>query len=153
MRSLRAVLIAAFVAVTALVGSSGSLLAASGNGNAEPWRYPFAWDYCWNGGGPTEYCFDMNGQMVVTEFADGSSFATITSRQTTVIKENGVVVGQVAETQVDKSKFDGFGQVYLQSIAHTRSTTADGEKCVITSVLKIVDFQVVVDAWNGPGCN
>lgn len=150
----RAILTASMLALVALAGSSPATFAASGAASssaAAPSKYDFAWEYCWDGGS-TDYCFDMNGRMVVTEFADGSSFATITSRQTTNIYENGVLVGTVAETALDRSAFDGFGQVSLQSVAHTNSTY-QGEKCVITSVLRIVDFEVVLDHWNGPGCN
>jgi hypothetical protein len=146
----RALVTASVLSLAALAGSSPTTFAASDKA-AAPWKYDFAWDYCWDGG-TTDYCFDMKGRMVVTEFPDGSSFATITSRQTTRIFEDGVLVGTVSENELDRSVFDGFGEVSLQSVAHTNSTY-EGEKCVITTVLKKVDFDIVLNHWNGPGCN
>jgi len=149
MRFVRAFLTASLVAIVALGGSSASAFAASDNA-AAPWRYDFGWEYCWDGGS-TDYCFDMKGNLHVTEFTDGSSFATINARQTTKVYENGILVATVVENTLDRSMFDGFGEVSMLSVAHTRVTGAD-QQCVFTTILKKVDFEIVLDHWSGPGC-
>lgn len=146
----RALVTASVLSLAALAGSSPATFAASDKA-AAPWKYDFAWDYCWDGG-TTDYCFDMKGRLHVTVLPNGTERATITAKQTTTIYENGVLVGTSVDSSLDKSVYVDGGQVYLHTVAHTNSTYM-GEKCVITTVLKKVDFEIVLDHWNGPGCN
>jgi hypothetical protein len=52
----------------------------------------------------------------------------------------------------DRTMFVEGGQAEPQSVVHTRSTFGD-QTCISSAVLKITDFEVVLDRWNAPDCS
>jgi hypothetical protein len=134
-----------------LFGSMASTAFAASGTPADPGRYTFGDDYCFVDVNAT-YCFEQDGQLHFVTTPDGRDLATINYRERTLIYQNGELIGESREVSVDKSIFEAGGLVTMTGVSHTNSRYGD-VKCVITSVLKIVDFQVVVDHWNAPDCS
>ncbi|MFL5680294.1 MAG: hypothetical protein ACJ77B_06810 [Chloroflexota bacterium] len=120
-------------------------------GGAQPGRYTFGDDYCFVDGSST-YCFEQDGSVHSVVTPDGREIGTINFRQTTTFFENGVYVGESRQVSVDKLVFDADGRTSFTSVSHTNTRLGD-TKCVLTTVLKIVDFEVQVDHWNAPACS
>ena len=143
-RSLGAVVFALLV-MTA--GSSAAL--ASGDG-AETGRYTIDDEWCFDDV-VLQYCFDVDGFVRYTATPDGRELATMNVRNRTVVFENGVVVGSSDVRSIDTSVYEDGAQVRTQSVVKTRVSFGD-QTCVSTLVFKMVDYEVIVDRWNGPDC-
>ena len=57
-----------------------------------------------------------------------------------------------AENALDRTVFEDGGQASMHSVAHTRAWGGDGS-CVVTAILRIVDYEIVVDKWLSPVCS
>jgi hypothetical protein len=144
----RSILTSGALALFVLATAASAAFAA---GPAEPYRYTFGDDYCFVDVNMT-YCFEQDGALHFVETPDGRSLATINHRQITRFYQNGQLVGESREVSVDKSLFEDGGLGTFQTVSHTN--TRYGEvKCVLTTVLKIVDYEVEVDHWNSPECS
>jgi hypothetical protein len=148
MRSpLRSILASSIVAVALLAIGTTSALA----GNATPGRYTFGDAWCFDDV-VLQYCFDNQHTLQVVEFADGDSFARISSRERTVVYRNGAVVAESLEISNDRSVFLDGGLASMHTVSHVRYA-GDGVTCSSTYLLKITDYELQIDRWNGPGCS
>ena len=146
--TLRRLIASAALAVVAL---STGVAAVAAAGPAETGRYTFGDDYCFVDVNMT-YCFEQQGALHFVVTPDGRDLATITWRQTTRFIQNGQLVGESRQVSVDKSVFEEGGLGTFQTVSHTN--TRFGEvKCVLTTVLKMQDYEIVVDHWNAPDCS
>jgi hypothetical protein len=132
-----------------LVASAVPAAFAAGS-PAENGRYTFGDDYCWSGGSWT-YCFEQEGssQFVITP--DGREMANTVFRQRTLAYHDGQLVGESSEISFDRSVWEDGGLGTFHVVEHTKAEW-DGQTCVLTTVLKKIDYEIVVDHWNGPGC-
>jgi hypothetical protein len=144
--SLRSLLSAAALAVAALLVAASAVFAST----ASPGRFTVDDAWCFDDV-VLQYCFDQHYTVQFVDFADGDGWVKITGRATTDIYRDGVLVGTSRTVSNDRSVYVDGGQANLHTVEHTRSSF-DGETCVITTVLRITDFEVVLDKWNGPGC-
>ena len=148
MRSaLRSIGAIVFALLDMTAGSSAALAAGDG---AETGRYTIDDAWCFDDV-VLQYCFEVDGFVRYTATPDGRELATIHVRNRTVVYENDVVVGTSDVRSIDKSVYEDGGQVSTQSIVKTRATFGE-QTCVSTVVFKMVDYEVVVDTWNGPDC-
>jgi hypothetical protein len=149
MRStLRSAVTAGLFAVFALVAGSASF--APSVSAADTGRFEIDDEWCFQDV-VLLYCFEIDGSVQWVTTSDGRDRATIQARQTTVITNNGVLVGQSRQISLLKSLYVEGGRSDLFEVSHTNSTYGD-ETCVISAVLRITDFEVVLDHWKGPGC-
>jgi hypothetical protein len=149
MRSRSRSLAASLALAVLMLGSVAS--AAFAAGPAQPARYTFGDDYCFVDGSST-YCFEQSGSLQSVVTPDGRELGTINYRQTTTFFENGVYMGQSRQVSVDKLLFDVDGRTSYTTVSHTNTRLGE-TKCVLTTVLKIVDFEIQVDHWNAPVCS
>ncbi len=150
MRStLRSAVTAGLFAVLALVAGSASF--APSVSAAETGRFEIDDSWCFQDV-VLRYCFEIDGALHYVTTPDGRERATIVARQTTVITSDGVFVGRSREASLSRSLYVDGGRSDHFEVSHTKSTYGD-ETCVITAVLRITDFELVLDHWNGPGCN
>ena len=146
--TLRRVIVAAALAILTL---STGVAAVAAAGPAETGRYTFGDDYCFVDVNMT-YCFEQAGALHFVVTPDGRDVATINWRQTTRFYQNGQLVGESREVSVDKSLFEEGGLATFHTVSHTN--TRFGEiRCVLTTVLKMKDYEIVVDHWNAPDCS
>jgi hypothetical protein len=149
MRSiLRSTMAAGLFAVLTLVGASASF--APSASAAEPGRFQIDDAWCFQDV-DLRYCFEIDGSLHWVTTPDGRERVTIQARQTTVITDDGAFVGRSRDVSLTRSLYVEGGQSDHFGVSHTMSTYGD-ETCVITAVLKVTDFEVVLDHWNGPGC-
>jgi hypothetical protein len=135
MRSLTR-LVAPVLAATAIVlaGSSSALAAASPN------VIPIDQAWCFDDGS-TDYCFDMDGQVVFLDNTAGSS-VTITERVKTTVYEDGAYYGETFSTQLLRGVFGADGSVASQTVIHMR-TSGGKEDCTYHLVLHLADYEAV----------
>jgi putative hemolysin len=133
-----------------LVGTVASTAFAAA-GPAQPGRYTFSDDHCFADPSRT-YCFEQAGALHFVVTPDGREMATITARERTLVYENGVLVGESRTVSVDKALFEAGGLGTFTSVSHTNARFGD-VKCVLTTVLRVKDYEVVVDHWNAPDCS
>lgn len=148
---LRALFATAAVAALALGGTSAAL-ASSDNLPAFTERYNFDDEWCFDQGDYTD-CTVSHGDLVVTYTPNVRATARIHFRSNTVSYDNatGAEIATSRTTSLDKSVYvDGF-QSKTFEIEHSRYDGPLGT-CVATYKLTIVDYEVVVDRWLGPGC-
>ena len=136
-----------FAVLTLVAGSAGFAPSASA---AEPGRFQIDDAWCFQDV-DLRYCFEIDGSLHWVSTPDGRERATIQTRQTTVITDDGAFVGRSRVVGLSRSLYVDGGQSDHFDVSHTISTYGD-ETCVITAVLRITDFEVVLDHWNGPGC-
>jgi len=131
----------------ALAGASSALAAP-----ASVTILPLDDDWCFTSqyGGPT-YCFDVEGQATIVENEAGSKL-TVNQRLDTTVIENGVVVSEISEVSLLHSGYRADGSGATQEVLHTRVTWG-GETCTFATVLRIADFEVVVDHETEPVCH
>jgi hypothetical protein len=134
---------------TLLVAAVASTAFAAGP--AQPGRSTFSDDHCFVDVTFT-YCFEQDGALHFVVTPDGREMATITARERTLVYENGVLVGESRTVSVDKSLFEDGGLGTFTTVSHTNARFGD-VKCVLTTVLKVTDYEVVVDHWNAPDCS
>jgi hypothetical protein len=149
LRSLTRALTASALLATLLVGGAASTAFAAGS-PADNGRYTFGDDYCWEGGS-WKYCFEQDGSLTFVVTPDGTEMATIVFRQRTLSYFNGTLIGDSSEVSIDRSVWKDGGLSDFHIVEHTKAEF-DGQTCVLTTVLKQTDYEIVLDHWNGPGC-
>ena len=93
--------------------------------------------------GATTFCYDIDGSIHFVDSSAGSQYTLQKTVRTTKF-ENGVEVGKAFSTQVGRGTFQADGTVVIQTIINTRSTLA-GDSCTYRLVLRLVDYEAVVD--------
>jgi hypothetical protein len=148
MRSpLRSFLSASVLALAALLVAASATFA----GNASPGRFTVDDEWCFDDV-VLQYCFDQQYTVTFVDFSDGDGWVRITGREETDVYRDGALVGTTRTVSNDRAVYVDGGQAHLQSVVHTRSSY-DGQSCVVTNVLKITEFEVVLDHSNGPSCD
>lgn len=99
-------------------------------------------DWCFQDGS-TQYCFDVDGKAQFVDNQAGSS-VTINSITRTTVYESGAYAGESKSVQMFRGVFAADGTVTMQSNVHTRATSGD-ETCTYKMVLRIVDYEFVLD--------
>ena len=148
---LRLVLATAAVAALTLGGASAAL-ASSDKLPAFSERYEFHDEWCFDQGLWTD-CTVSDGTMVVTYSPNVRATARIHFRSDTIAYDNvtGEQIGTTKTHSLDKTVFeDGFRSKTF-TVEHTRYDGPLGT-CVATYKLVIVEYEVVVDRYLGPGC-
>lgn len=146
--------IAAIAVLTALVlGSAAStVLAASPSGTSatvDRYEYDDAW--CFDQG-PWTDCSVVNGTLAVTTTPDGRDIARINFRMLVRSYDpSGVQIGTTRTVSFDRTVFADGGQDETFSVTHTRAV-GDFGTCVSTYLFKIVDYELQLDRFTGPGC-
>jgi hypothetical protein len=119
-----------------LAGASSALAAAS------PSSASLDADWCFQDGS-TQYCFDVDGTVHYLDNKIGST-VTINGITRTTVYESGQYVGDSQSVEMFRGVFRADGTVVMQSLIHTRSTVGD-ESCTYHLVLRLVDYEAVVD--------
>ena len=145
--------LAATAALTALLLSATAVPAFAASGtNAEPSRYVFDDDWCFDDGWQVN-CFVTHGTLSVTVTPDGREMARIHFREDVhSFDESGVEIGSYQSHSLDRTVFANGGQDSTFEVSHVRSR-ADGSTCTYTYLLKIVDYELVKEELNGPSCS
>jgi hypothetical protein len=152
MRSLlRAV--AATAALTALLAAFAVTPALAAPGvNADTARYVFDDDWCFDDGW-TVNCFETRGTLSVTVTPDGREMGRIHFREDVHrFDQAGVEIGSYKVTSMDRTVFSEGGQDSTFTVSHERARS-DGQKCVFTYQLKIVNYELIKEQLNGPVCS
>ena len=146
----RSILAGAVLASLLVTGAGGTVLAGTANAPASD---GFAIDEEWCFEDVTlTYCFDIEGMVRFTSTAPGKSIVNIQERQDVVIYEDETIVGSYRTTTFDQLQMDDDGLFTVQSVGHTRSSDGD-VTCVSTVVMRIADYEVVVDKATVPSCH
>jgi hypothetical protein len=148
MRSFFRAVAASILALYVLGAASTAVLAAT---PAETGRYSIDDEWCFQDV-VLRYCFDFDGFVSYVALPDGRERVTIQARETTVVTRDGAVVGETREVSIDKTLFVDGGLSDMHTVTHAQASF-DDQTCTYTAVLKIGDYEVVLDQWNGPGCN
>jgi hypothetical protein len=148
---LRALFATAAVAALALGGASATL-AASDKLPAFTERYNFDDEWCFDQGDHTD-CTVSHGDLVVTYTPNVRATARIHFRSNTISYDNasGAEIATSRTTSLDKSVYEDGFQSKTFEVEHTRYDGPLGT-CVATYKLAIVDYEVIVDRFLGPGC-
>ncbi len=147
MRSpLRSLLASALFAVSVLGVAASGALAAS----ATPGRFTSSDAWCFDDV-VLQYCFDNQHTVRFIEFADGDGWVSISSREQTVVYRDGAIVGQSTTVSQDRSIYVDGGLATLREVSHTKYA-GEGVTCTSTYLLRITDFELQMERWNGPGC-
>jgi hypothetical protein len=134
-------LIAPVVAVAALVlGGASSALAA-----AQPSSASLDTAWCFQDAS-TQYCFDVTGTVKYLDNKAGSTVDVHSITRTTVY-ESGQYAGESRSVEFFRGVFQADGTVVLQSLIHTQSTVGN-EDCTYHLVLRLADYEAVVDHVN-----
>jgi hypothetical protein len=148
---LRAVAATAAVSALFLSVAAAPALAASGSA-AEPARYVFDDEWCFDDGW-TVNCFVTHGTLSVTITPDGREMARIHFREEVhTFDQAGVELGSYKVTALDRTVFSDGGQDKTFTVSHERARY-DGQKCVFTYHLTIVNYELVKELLNGPTCS
>jgi hypothetical protein len=137
MRKLFRLAVPVLAAAAIALGSGSTALAA-----ASPTILSLDANWCFEDG-VMRYCFDVDGQVHFLDNKAGSS-VTVNEITRTTYYQNGEYAGESMSVQMFRGVFQNDGTNVLQSLIHTRST-AFGEDCVYRMVLRISDYEVVVD--------
>lgn len=153
MRTLLRTLAATAVLSVLLLGGTTSALAGSPSGNgATPERYDFDSEWCFDQGAWVD-CTVVDAALFVTATPDGRVIARITFRQlTTSYDSTGAEIGTVRTVSFDRTVFAEGGQDSTFSVSHTRAV-GDFGTCVTTYLFKVVDYEIEMDMYTGPGCS
>jgi hypothetical protein len=152
MRTLARTLAATAVLSALLLGSAVSTtLAASPSANgASVARYDFDDAWCFDYG-PWYDCSTVDATLFVTITPNGRDLALIHFREVTrSFDPSGVEIGS-SRTVIFDRYLTAEGQDETFSVSHTRAQ-GDFGTCVSTYLFKIVDFDLVFERLNGPGC-
>jgi hypothetical protein len=145
--------IAATAALAALVVGAGAstVLAASPTGPASVERYNFDDEWCFDSGIYYD-CSIVDGTLAVTTTPDGRALARIHFReQVQRFDPSGVQIASMRTVSFDRTVFAEGGQDKTFSVSHSRAV-GDFGRCVSTYLLKIVDYELAFERYNGPGC-
>ena len=137
MRNALRLLIPVLTAAVIVLGSGSSVLAA-----ATPTKESLDANWCFTDVTRT-YCFDVDGTVHYLDNSAGSSL-TYTAITRTSFFEDGQYIGSSKSVETLRGVFANDGTVTMQTGIHTRSTV-DGEDCVYHLVLRLADYEVVVD--------
>jgi len=135
-----------------LLGTAASTaFAASPTGNAATLtRIDFDDAWCFDYGDRYD-CSIVDATLFVTTVPDGRDILRINFRE--LIKSfdaSGVQIGTTRVNSFQRSVYaDDTDQNF--SVTHTRAV-GDWGSCVSTYLFKVVDFQVQMDKYTGPGC-
>ncbi len=148
---LRTLATSAAVAVL-LLGTAATALAGSPTGNgATVERYDFDSEWCFDQG-PWVDCTVVDAALFVTSTPDGRDIARITFRQVvTSYDPSGAEIGSSRTVSFDRTVFSDGGQDSTFSVSHTRAV-GDFGTCVSTYLFKVVDYELEIDRYTGPGC-
>jgi hypothetical protein len=146
----RSVLAGAVLASLLVTGAAGTALGNTQNVRASD-GYAIDEEWCFEDVTLT-YCFDIEGMVRFVSTAPGKSIVNIQERQNVVIYEDDSIVGSYRTTTFDQLQMDDEGLFTVQSVGHTRSVDGD-VTCVSTVVMRIADYQVVVDKASVPNCH
>ena len=148
----RAFLAAAAMAATALTGSASVVAASSDNLPSFSERYEFDDAWCFDYGDVTD-CTVQHLTMVVQYKSSGDATLRLNERESIKTTDNatGLQVGATKLSSVDKTVFDDGFQSKTFTVRHVRYDGPEG-KCISTFQVKVVDFEVEVDRYLGPGC-
>jgi hypothetical protein len=126
------------IAAAALVlGGATSALAAGSASSAS-----LDASFCYPSGSTT-FCYDIDGSIHFVDSSAGSAY-TLEKQVRTTKFENGIAVGSAFSTQVGRGVFQADGTAVVDTIINTRSTL-DGEPCTYRLVLRLVDYEAVID--------
>ena len=149
---LRTVAVAAALAAVLGAGASTALAASATGNSASVARYDFDEAWCFDYGSSYD-CSVVDGSLFVTITPDGREIGRIHFRE--VVKTydpSGVQIGSTRVVALDRTVFADGGQNGTFSVSHTRAV-GDFGTCVVTYLLRIVDYDVQIDKYAGPGCN
>ena len=152
MRSvLRALFAMAAIAALALGGASAAL-ASSDKLPAFSERYEFHDEWCFDQGEWTD-CTVNGGTLVVTYNSNVRATARIHFHTDVISYDNvtGEQIGTTKSRSFDRTVFEDGFRTKTFTVEHTRYDGLRGT-CVVTYRLAIVDYEVVVDKYLGPGC-
>ncbi|MEW6224591.1 MAG: hypothetical protein AB1627_08160 [Chloroflexota bacterium] len=133
-----------------LAGASSALAGSSNAAGVTTLPLDDAWCFTSQYGGPT-YCFDVDGQATIVANGQGSKL-TVNERIRTTVIEDGVVVAEVTEVSLLHSTYDEDGDGAVQEVVHSRASWGS-QTCVFGTVLRIADFEVVVDHVTSVNCS
>jgi hypothetical protein len=152
MRSLLRALAATAALSALLLAAAATPAAAASGANAETARYVFDDDWCFDDGW-TKNCFVTHGILSVTVTPDGREMGRIHFREDVhTFDQAGVEIGSYKVTSLDRTVFADGGQDSTFTVSHERARY-DGQKCVFTYQLKIVDYELIKEQLNGPLCS
>jgi hypothetical protein len=134
---LRAPLAAVTLAALAIIGTTSAALAAE----TTKFTVHDAWTF---DDVALRYEFDMEHSVKFIDYADGDGRVVIKSTEHTDVYEGDQLVAVIDEVSKDKTAFVDGGQMNVTQKVKSIAV-ADGEECVYTATLRIVDFEVVVD--------
>ena len=126
------------VAAAALVLGGASSAFAAGSASSASLDDSFCYP-----SGTSTFCYDIDGAIHFVDSKAGSAY-TLEKRVTTTKIENGIEVGRAFSAQVSRGVFKADGTVVIDTITNTRSTL-DGEPCTYRLVLRLVNYEAVVD--------
>lgn len=145
MRPLARVLAPILAAATLALAGGSAALAAPGAA-AQPYVMDLHAEWCFDDAPGYLYCFDVEGKALFLDTRVGSS-VTITSRDHTVASKDGVVVGESTVVSLTRGVYQADGTVVMQDVTVTRADWL-GEACHYQAVLRIADYDLVVDHVN-----
>jgi ABC-type transport system substrate-binding protein len=148
----RAFLAAAAIAATALAGSASVAAASSDNLPSFSERYEIDDAWCFDYGDVTD-CTVQHITAVIQFKSSGDSTLRLSEKQSITTTDNatGLQVGSQKLTSVEKTVFEDGFQSKTWTIRHVRYDGPEGT-CISTYQVKVVDFEVQVDRFLGPGC-
>jgi hypothetical protein len=146
---------AATVALAALVlgtGASTALAASDPSAPASVARYDFGDSWCRDFGTQVD-CTVTDGTLSVTTTPDGREIATIHFRETvTSFDPDGTQIGTFKTSVFDRTVFADGGQDSTFTVSRYQGS-GPYESCHGSYLLKIVDYEVQVELFNGPYCS
>lgn len=149
MRSIIRSLAAGTLLAGLILGSTSATAFAAGAGASTS---TYAIDEAWCFDDVVQvYCFDIDGVVHFTATPDGQELGVITEREDVVIYRGGEVIGAYRTVTHDTFIYSD-DRFELQSVGHTRSVDGD-LTCVSTVVLRIADYELVVDHATAPACH
>ena len=147
--------LAATAALSALLLGAGasSAFAASDQGNpAHTYRYVFHDEWCFDQGATLD-CSIADGVVSSTTTPDGREIGRIHySLEVVTYDEGGAQVGTSSLRSFDRTVFTEGGQDSTFTIEHHR-VSGDGYDCSYGYKLSIVDYELQMEKYTGPGCN
>jgi hypothetical protein len=148
----RAFLAAAAIAATALAGSASVAAASSDNLPSFSERYEFDDAWCFDYGDVTD-CTVQHVTAVAQYKSGGDASLRLNVRQATKTTDNatGTQVGSMRISSVEKTLFEDGFRSRTFTVRHTRYDGPLGT-CISTYQVKVIEFDVIVDRFNGPGC-
>jgi hypothetical protein len=145
----------ATAALSALLLGAGasSALAASDQGDpAHTYRYVFHDEWCFNDGVDVD-CSIADGVLSWTTTPQGRTVARIHyNLDVTTYDENGVKIGESSLSTFDRTIDVENGQTSTFTVQR-QSASGEGYDCSFGYLLRVVDFELQMEKYTGPGCN